>query len=727
MSNQRVMRTLSLKTLLAALPVLAAGPLVLISLWFLSTLWEGGRLVSERSLSQTADALSVAVEREVAGLTRELRLLGDFPLLDAERLAELREQAKQLVARREGWDTIALTDRDGRMLFDTEWPFGKPAPQRDPSHLKLAVQTMEPVVSDLHRDAITRRMAVSVAVPVPRQGEVRWVLEGRVDANSLSKVLAPTMTDTSVALILDRSLQVVASNLASAPIAQQVQAALIEALQSQPEHGVRRLRISDGPILLAAWRRIPVGWTVVVSEPADVRDAPLRYSLARMLAAGAVVLSLGVSISLLLGQRVAAAITSVAADARSLAAGQPVRSRRSAITEISVMFDSLMEAGRLLTLSTHSREKAITALTSSEERLMLAIDATEAGTLDWDMVANHYAASQRARELFGLPPDGPIESGSILQSVHPDDLSRVQAALDAAASGQDEGRVRIDCRVTDRAGAVRWLECRGQVHFMKAQGLTVPTRMVVLVVDQTERQRSVDALHEADRRKDEFLAMLAHELRNPLAPMRNAISLLQRTVVADSQAGQAVAMSARQVSQMTRLVNDLLDVSRITQGKIELRLEDISLSDAVADALEVIRPTATERGLSLVVHQPDPSPVIHADRVRITQIMENLLSNACKYTDAGGCITVDVSQDPDWAIIRVTDTGIGIPANRLTQIFDLFTQVDVAIDRSQGGLGIGLALVRSLVTLHAGTVKALSEGTGKGSTFEVRLPRLMPA
>ncbi len=202
----------------------------------------------------------------------------------------------------------------------------------------------------------------------------------------------------------------------------------------------------------------------------------------------------------------------------------------------------------------------------------------------------------------------------------------MQAALDAAASGQDEGRVRIDCRVTDRAGAVRWLECRGQVHFMKAQGLTVPTRMVVLVVDQTERQRSVDALHEADRRKDEFLAMLAHELRNPLAPMRNAISLLQRTVVADSQAGQAVAMSARQVSQMTRLVNDLLDVSRITQGKIELRLEDISLTDAVADALEVIRPTATERGLSLVVHQPDPSPVIHADRVRITQIMENLLS-----------------------------------------------------------------------------------------------------
>jgi signal transduction histidine kinase len=131
--------------------------------------------------------------------------------------------------------------------------------------------------------------------------------------------------------------------------------------------------------------------------------------------------------------------------------------------------------------------------------------------------------------------------------------------------------------------------------------------------------------------------------------------------------------------------------------------------------------------LRLVVHQPDPSPVIHADRVRITQIMENLLSNACKYTDAGGCITVDVSQDSDWAIVRVTDTGIGIPANRLTQIFDLFTQVDVAIDRSQGGLGIGLALVRSLVALHAGTVTAFSEGAGKGSTFEVRLPRAHPA
>jgi signal transduction histidine kinase len=177
---------------------------------------------------------------------------------------------------------------------------------------------------------------------------------------------------------------------------------------------------------------------------------------------------------------------------------------------------------------------------------------------------------------------------------------------------------------------------------------------------------------------------------------------------------------------MTRLVNDLLDVSRITQGKIELRREDMNLTDAVADALEVIRPAKIERGLRLVMHQPDPSPVIHADRVRITQIMENLLSNACKYTDAGGCITVDISQDSDWAIIRVSDTGIGIPANRLTHIFDLFTQIDVAIDRSQGGLGIGLALVRSLVALHAGTVTAFSEGAGKGSTFEVRLPRAHP-
>ncbi len=727
MSNRAVLTTFRLKTLLAALTVLAAGPLVLISLWFLSALWEGGRLVSERSLAQTADALSIAVEREIAGLTRELRLLGDFPLLDAERLAELREQARRLVARREGWDTIALTDRDGRMLFDTEWPFGKAAPQRDLSHLKVAVRTMEPVVSDLHLDAITGRMAVSVAVPVPRRGEVRWVLEGRVNADSLSKVLDPSLTDASLALVLDRSLQVVASSLASAPLAQQVKVALNEALQSQPEHGVTRVRIADGPTLLAAWRRIPVGWTVVVSEPADVRDAPLRYSLVRMLAAGAVVLSLAVSISLLLGQRLAGAITSVASDARSLAAGQPVRSRRSAITEISVMFDSLMEAGRVLTISTQSREKAITALTSSEERLMLAIDATEAGTLDWDMIADRYAASLRARELFGLPPDGPIERDSILRAVHPDDLNRVKAALDAAVAGEDGGRLRIDCRVSDRAGAMRWLECRGQVHFVKEQGRATATRMVVLVVDQTERQQSVDALHEADRRKDEFLAMLAHELRNPLAPMRNAISLLQRTIAADSQAGQAVAMSDRQVTQMTRLVNDLLDVSRITQGKIELRREDMNLTDAVADALEVIRPAKRERGLRLVVHQPDPSPVIHADRVRITQIMENLLSNACKYTDAGGCITVDVSQDSDWATIRVTDTGIGIPANRLTQIFDLFTQIDVAIDRSQGGLGIGLALVRSLVALHAGTVTAFSEGAGKGSTFEVRLPRAHPA
>jgi hypothetical protein len=178
---------------------------------------------------------------------------------------------------------------------------------------------------------------------------------------------------------------------------------------------------------------------------------------------------------------------------------------------------------------------------------------------------------------------------------------------------------------------------------------------------------------------------------------------------------------------MTRLVNDLLDVSRITQGKIELRLEPTPISDVIRDALEAIGPMIQQRGQVLHVAQPEPSPVVTIDRVRIMQVLENLLSNACKYTDAGGSIELRVIHDERTVTLRVSDTGIGISAEQLPHVFDLFTQGNVSIDRAQGGLGIGLALVRNLVELHGGTVSAHSAGPGKGARFDVcllRVPRL---
>jgi PAS domain S-box-containing protein len=229
-------------------------------------------------------------------------------------------------------------------------------------------------------------------------------------------------------------------------------------------------------------------------------------------------------------------------------------------------------------------------------------------------------------------------------------------------------------------------------------------------------------LKETDRRKDEFLAMLAHELRNPLAPIRNAVQIFRAKGPPVPELQWARDVIDRQVFQLTRLVDDLLDVSRITRGKIELRKERVQLAAIVNSAVEASRPLIEKWGHEFTVTLP-PEPIyLEADQTRLAQALLNLLNNAAKYTEQGGRIWLTAERDGEHVVIRVKDTGIGIPQEMLPRIFDMFTQVDRSLERSQGGLGIGLTLVQSLVERHGGTVKAHSGGPGKGSEFVVRLP-----
>lgn len=240
--------------------------------------------------------------------------------------------------------------------------------------------------------------------------------------------------------------------------------------------------------------------------------------------------------------------------------------------------------------------------------------------------------------------------------------------------------------------------------------------------DITERKQIEAALRDADTRKDEFLAILAHELRNPLAPIRNALHLLQLTNQNDPDAQRIGAMMARQVDHMVRLVDDLMEVSRINRGKIELRRETIDLGTIVRSAVETSRPLI-EGGLhNLWVSIPEEPLFIHGDPVRLAQVLSNLLNNAAKYTDPAGEIRLDVRRAGEWGEISVRDTGVGIASEMLPRVFDLFQQINRDSERSQGGLGIGLTLVKSLVELHGGTVVAQSAGPGNGSEFVVRLP-----
>jgi len=245
----------------------------------------------------------------------------------------------------------------------------------------------------------------------------------------------------------------------------------------------------------------------------------------------------------------------------------------------------------------------------------------------------------------------------------------------------------------------------------------------LVVSDLTEQKKHQDLL-EVNRRKDEFLAMLAHELRNPLAPIRNALYLMKQGEVDDHSAEEVRLMMERQVEHLARLIDDLMDVSRISSGKVELRWEEVDLASVVSRAIDVCRPLIEQRGHRLTVDLPNVPIRLRADPTRLEQIIENLLTNAAKYSDPGGRIALSATRERDLAVLRLKDTGVGIAPDKLPHIFGLFVQAERRLDRSQGGLGIGLNLVRSLVGMHGGMVTATSDGLGKGSEFVVHLPAL---
>jgi signal transduction histidine kinase len=254
----------------------------------------------------------------------------------------------------------------------------------------------------------------------------------------------------------------------------------------------------------------------------------------------------------------------------------------------------------------------------------------------------------------------------------------------------------------------------------------VTERTEALTRAHASAQESEERLRETDRRKDEFLAMLAHELRNPLAPLSNAVEILSIANSPDPRLEMASGLIGRQVKQLTRLVDDLLDVSRISRGKLELRRQRIVLEDVVRAAVETCDPTIRARNQALTVVLPPRPVMLDADPTRLTQSLMNLLNNSAKYTEPGGHIALEAVPDGDQIVISVTDDGIGIPTDMLTRVFEIFVQLDQRLERTQGGLGVGLALVKNIVEMHGGTVGAASDGLGCGSQFCVRLPIAKP-
>lgn len=262
------------------------------------------------------------------------------------------------------------------------------------------------------------------------------------------------------------------------------------------------------------------------------------------------------------------------------------------------------------------------------------------------------------------------------------------------------------------------------IHVALNPLLLMDTPAICMIITDLTKQKEHQVLQDSNRRKDEFLAMLAHELRNPLAPILNAVAILNHLMQGDDKLAYVSDIIERQTRHLSRLVDDLLDVSRISLGKIKLQKERVDLATIIARAAEISTPLLNARKHQLTVQMNPKSLYLEADGTRLAQVISNLLTNAAKYTDEGGSIFLSTAVDGDEVVIRILDSGMGIAADLLPHVFDLFIQGDRSLARSEGGLGIGLTLVRRLVELHGGSVKAASDGLGCGSEFTVRLPTL---
>lgn len=388
------------------------------------------------------------------------------------------------------------------------------------------------------------------------------------------------------------------------------------------------------------------------------------------------------------------------------------------LVEIILLFGMLWWTADGLSRQAMIARAAEQALRESEMRFRIMADA--APVLIWMSGADRRRTwfNKRWLEFVGQPMESEIGSGWIA-NVHPDDSDRCRDAYLNAFDARQT--FAMEYRLRRRDGEYRWVLDNGIPRY-ESNGEFAG--YIGSCVDITERKQIEEAAKEAARRKDEFLATLAHELRNPLAPIGNALEIIKH---ADGNSGileQARDTMERQFGQMVRLVDDLLDIGRITRDKLELRLQRVELASVLHQAVETSRSLADAGKHELRVTLPSTPIWIHGDPVRLAQVFSNLLNNACKFTESEGAISITAERRDAEVAITVRDTGIGIAPEKLESIFEMFAQVDQTLERTRSGLGIGLTLVKRLVELHGGRIVAKSEGLGRGSEFAVHLPVL---
>jgi PAS domain S-box-containing protein len=709
-------RTVPLRWYLIALILVVLVPLLLFAAAIVLNLGREQRMSVERGLQTTVRALAIAVEREVAASIRALEVLATSELLARGDLAAFHAQATLAVDAHDVWYVLALTDPRGQLLLNTERPFGTSLPRIDDrDYFRRLVATGRPAVSDLVAGRTTGQMNVTVAVPVLRAGALRYVLFAAIKPEGLGRILAEEQIPADwIATVSDSRQVIVARNRDPARfVGRELIAPLREAVRAADE-GTGRYPVYDSPDVYSAWRRTPsLRWTVAIGIPVSLADVPARRSVWTIGLAGLGVALAGGAVAAVVARRLSISTGALAAAAAALGQGASPTCPPSSIAEIDAVGRALGAAGSTIaqrTAEVRAGQARLERLVDSSfigilvgeaERVTAANDAflnmvgysreeLQQGDLRWlDLTpAEHRAADERAwavaRERGQCPP---YEKEYLRK-----DGTRVPILIGSAFL--DETR-------------------RQWVSF--ALDLTERNRM------EAERRLRLEA-QAANRAKDEFLGVLSHELRTPLSATLNGVRVLRREGMGADRAPRILDAIERSTQLQLRLIEDLLDVSGVVTGKLQLEMRRMDLLPVVEDAVAAVRHEAEGKGVALrSVLLPLPGPMI-GDAARVQQIALNLLGNAIKFTPAGGRVEVFLRGVDARAVLIVRDSGRGIEPELLPHLFDRFRQGAAA--KGRGGLGLGLAIVHYLVEAHGGTVRADSAGLDRGAVFTVELPLL---
>jgi len=598
---------LKVRTHLVLMAIAILLPATIFSGLALEQLRDGERDAALRGLHETARAMALTIDRELASSTAELEHLGRSASLETGNLRKFYQEVAQLQKSPRSW--TVLLNENGQQLLNTARPFDEKLTPSTGTTVGLARQVMvmqKPIASNLLRGHVTQNLITVLYVPVPAQGGTRYVLTRAFSVDFFDQTIDRQHAPSGWLIrIIGRDGRIIAHSAnTSKQVGQPVVAKLTAAASAQDSGVVRHATPDGGDIYDAFAHSALSGWTVAVAAPAHSIEA----TGSRAVATASLGLLLAVVMALIaavaLGRQLVRAISEAADAAATLGQSAMPEFAHSRVLEINQLHAALTQASALLIHAQTARAQA---------------EAERETLLKNEYLARHLAEDENAS-------------------------------------------------------------------------------------------------------KDQFLAMLGHELRNPLAAINGACALSERQGDTPAAATQALALIRRQSQHLARLVDDLLDVNRMMSGKIGLKLQPIDLAKEVGRSLESLRSSGRTEGYALSF-AAEPVWVL-ADPTRLAQAISNLLVNALKFTPPGGSLALTVSATASEAVFSVTDSGVGMPPELLPYIFDLFVQGNASLDRAQGGMGIGLALVRELVTLHGGTVQAESAGVGLGSTFTIRLPRI---